>query len=64
MEQGDMKECEYSSNTSTESIRILNDSEEDKNKKTVAVIVTFSNGGSYDKLFTSIKQKALDGTKV
>ena len=45
-------------------IRILNDCEEDKSKKTVAVIVTFCSGGSYDSLFTSIQQKALDGTKV
>ena len=45
-------------------LRVINDNPEDENKKTVAVIVTFCSGGSYDQLFTSIKQKAIDGTKV
>ena len=43
---------------------MINDNAEDENKKTVAVIVTFCGGCSYDNLFTSIKQKAIDGTKV
>ena len=30
----------------------------------VAVIVTFSSGSSYDHLFTSVEQKAEEGTQV
>ena len=45
-------------------LRIINDKPENKEKKTVAVIVTFCNGCSYDALFTSVEQKALEGTKV
>lgn len=36
----------------------------DKNKKVVAVIVTFCSGSSYDHLFTSVEQKAEEGTQV
>jgi len=36
----------------------------DDTKKTVAVIVTLNNDGSYDKLFTTVQQKSIDGTKV
>jgi hypothetical protein len=43
---------------------LLNDKAEDKEKKVVAVIVTFSSIGSYDSLFTSVEQKSLEGTKV
>ena len=46
------------------SLKILNDKPEDRGKKTVAVIVTFCNGCSYDSLFTTVQQKALEGTKV
>ena len=40
-------------------LRILNDKPENKEKKTVAVIVSFCSGGSYDALFTTVEQKAL-----
>lgn len=46
------------------SIRLLNEKEEDKGKKVVAVIVTFCTGGSYDSLFTTVEQKSMEGTKV
>lgn len=36
----------------------------DKEKKIVAVIVTFMSGASYDHLFTSVEQKAEEGTQV
>ena len=36
----------------------------EKDKKVVAVIVTFCSGSSYDHLFTSIEQKAEEGTQV
>ena len=45
-------------------LRIINDKPDDNEKKTVAVIVTFCNAGSYDPLFTTVEQKALEGTKV
>jgi hypothetical protein len=45
-------------------LRILNDKPENKDKKTVAVIITISNGSSYDGLFESVEQKAIEGTKV
>ena len=35
-------------------LRILNDKPDNKEKKTVAVIVTFCSGGSYDRLFSTI----------
>ena len=54
----------YQNNGDGGKLRILNDNPDDKEKKTVAVIITFCNGGSYDQLFTTIKQKAIDGTKV
>lgn len=47
------------SRTSNQGLRIINEKPEDKEKKTVAVIITFCNGGSYDPLFTSVEQKAL-----
>lgn len=43
---------------------MLNEKEEDKGKKVVAVIVTFCTGGSYDSLFTTVEQKSMEGTKV
>lgn len=46
------------------SISLLNEKEEDKGKKVVAVIVTFCTGGSYDSLFTTVEQKSMEGTKV
>lgn len=36
----------------------------DKNKKVVAVIATFVSGQTYDNLFTSVEQKAEEGTQV
>ena len=46
------------------SIKLLSNKEEDKDKKVVAVIVTISNGASYDNLFTSVQQQSQEGTKV
>jgi len=37
-----------------EGLTLLNSKPEDKNKKTVAVIVSFCGGSSYDNLFTSV----------
>ena len=45
-------------------LRIINDKPDSKEKKTVAVIVTFCSGNSYDRLFSTIEQKAMEGTKV
>ena len=45
-------------------MKLLNDKEEDKNKKIVAVIVTLNSGGSYDDLFRNVEQKSIEGTKV
>ncbi len=45
-------------------LRILNDKPEDKDKKLVAIIISFSNCSSYDDLFTTVEQKSLEGTKV
>ena len=45
-------------------LKILNDKPEDKDKKIVAVIVSLCSGGSYDQLFTTVEQKAMEGTKV
>lgn len=39
-------------------INLLNHKEEDKNKKVVAVVVSFVTGGSYDNLFTTVEQKS------
>ena len=47
-----------------EDITILNNKEEDKGKKVVAMIVTFVNGCTYDSLFTSVEQKSPEGTRV
>lgn len=38
--------------------------EVDKEKKVVAVIVSFCSGSTYDHLFTSVEQKAEEGTQV
>lgn len=35
-------------------INLLNHKQEDKDKKVVAVIVSFVSGGSYDNLFTTV----------
>lgn len=43
-------------------IKILKNAEQDK--KLVAVIISFHEGGSYDELFTSVQQKAEEGTQV
>ena len=51
-------------NRHSQGLRILNDKPDSKEKKTVAVIVTFCNGSSYDRLFSTIEQKAMEGTKV
>ena len=40
-------------------MKLLNDKEEDKNKKIVAVIVTLNSGGSYDDLFRNVEQKSI-----
>ena len=53
-----------SANTSECVLKLLYDEPEDQNKKTVAVVVTINHNMSFDKLFTSVKQKAADGTKV
>lgn len=45
-------------------IQLLNKNEEDKDKKVVAVIVSFVAMSTYDNLFTSVQQKSLEGTKV
>lgn len=45
-------------------LKILNDKPERKDIKTVAVIVSICNGGSYDSLFTTVEQKSIEGTKV
>ena len=45
-------------------LRILNDKPENKDKKTVAVIISFCNSSSYDNLFTTVEQKSIEGTKV
>lgn len=45
-------------------ITLLHTKEDDKNKKVVAVIVSFVTGMSYDNLFTTIEQKSLEGTRV
>ena len=45
-------------------MRIINDKPDNKEKKNVAVIITFCSGGSYDHLFTTIEQKVMEGTKV
>jgi hypothetical protein len=42
----------------------LNSKPEDDKKETVAVIVTFEANGTYDALFSSVEQKAEEGTKV
>jgi hypothetical protein len=49
---------------SSATLRILNDKPENKDKKTVAVIITICNGSTYDGLFASVEQKAIEGTKV
>jgi hypothetical protein len=43
---------------------LLNNKPEDKDKKVVAIIVTFSSGSTYDHIFASVEQKSLEGTKV
>ena len=45
-------------------LRIINEKPEDKDKKVVSVIVTMRIGGSYDKLFTEVKQRTKEGNKV
>ena len=45
-------------------ITLLNDSEENKQKKAVAIIFSFVCKGSYDNLFTTVEQKSEEGTKV
>jgi hypothetical protein len=57
------KPIPHQSQLNTE-LRLLNDKPENKEKKTVAVIITFTNGSSYDQLFTTFEQKAMEGTKV
>lgn len=36
----------------------------DKEKKVVAVIISFVSGSTYDSLFTSVQQKVEEGTQV
>lgn len=43
-------------------VQLLKPAEE--NKKIVAVIISFMEGASYDNLFTSVEQKAEEGTQV
>ena len=45
-------------------LTLLNSKKEDKDKKVVAVIVSFVAGSSYDDLFTTVEQKSMEGTKV
>ncbi len=45
-------------------MRLLNDTDENRDKQVVAVIVTFCTGQSYDQLFQTVEQKSLEGTKV
>jgi hypothetical protein len=45
-------------------LTILSDKSEDNGKKVAAVIVTLSSGGSYDRLFRTVEQKVMEGTKV
>ena len=45
-----------------ESIRLLQ--ERDKNKEIAAVIVSFCKSQTYDELFTTVEQKAMEGTQV
>lgn len=47
-----------------EGLTLLNIKEEDKEKKVVAVIVSFVSQASYDQLFTSVEQKSDEGSKV
>lgn len=54
----------YQQQQANNGLRIINDKLEDKEKKVVAVIITFCNGSSYDHLFTTVEQKAIEGTKV
>lgn len=46
------------------SLRIINDKAEDREKQLVAIIVTFSHNASYDPLFSTVQQKAMEGTRV
>ena len=43
---------------------LLNDSEENKQKKAVAIIITFVCHSTYDNLFTTVEQKSEEGTEV
>ena len=45
-----------------DSMRLLK--EKEKDKKVVAIIVSFVNSCSYDELFTSIEQKTLEGCQT
>ena len=54
----------FSPFSTSSSIQLLNNKEEDKDKKVVAVIITIANGVTYDNLFTSVQQQSQEGTKV
>lgn len=41
---------------SGDGLTLLNNKEEDKEKKVVAIIITMRNGGTYDNLFTTVQQ--------
>lgn len=57
-----MQYSPYVQSNTDQKIRLL--SKRDKDKKLVAIIVSFCNGGSYDDLFTTVEQKSLEGTQV
>ena len=46
----------------SEGIKLLK--EKQKDKKVAAIIVSFSNGDSYDDLFRTVEQKTMEGTQV
>ena len=65
-----MMNCDYEENfidfgfDINKPLTLLNSKEEDKEKKVVAVIISFAAGSTYDELFTTVEQKSMEGTKV
>ena len=45
-------------------LQLLHADKQTEEEKLAAVIVSLSSGGSYDKLFTTVEQKSLKGTRV